>query len=143
MFFFSAKYCSAIILSSCDALSHVCLCEQVQQLETQSRRSITRSQPYFAEKEASERALSDQKQLVERLQVEVARAKQEYAAALRRLECISDEIHCRRAKGPREPGVGAELIAEPEPEMGPCVAAPNPASEELTSKVCCLQSSSG
>lgn len=46
------------------------------------------------------------------MQNEVAKTKHDYKAALGRLEVISDEIHFRRTKGPREPGVGAELVNE-------------------------------
>ncbi|CAB3370853.1 Hypothetical predicted protein [Cloeon dipterum] len=83
-----------------------------KKLHSDSRFSILRSQSYFNEKEAFDKKLSEQKALVGRLQVEVAKAKQEYKAALGRLEVISDEIHFRRTKGPREPGVGAELVVE-------------------------------
>jgi hypothetical protein len=104
---------------------------QVQQLESDQRRSIAKSSVYFSEKDASERMLNEQKLLVEKLQRDVAAAKQEYAAALHRLEAISDEIHCRRAKGPREPGVGAELSAEPMFEVAPVPSTPQPHEHDL------------
>ncbi|KAF4525254.1 hypothetical protein B566_EDAN012789 [Ephemera danica] len=105
--------------------------KRVQQLEAEQRRSIAKSQVYFMEKESSEKILNAQKLLVEKLQVDVAVAKQEYAAALRRLEAISDEIHCRRAKGPREPGVGAELSAEPTIEVAPACYTPESTEPDL------------
>ncbi|XP_059478389.1 SH3 domain-binding protein 5 homolog [Neocloeon triangulifer] len=85
---------------------------RVKKLHSESRFSILRSQSYFNEKEAFDKKLSEQKAMVGRLQIEVAKAKQDYKAALGRLEVISDEIHFRRTKGPREPGVGAELVNE-------------------------------
>jgi len=89
-----------------------CLYFQVKKLHSDLRFSIVRSQSYFNEKDAFDKKLNQQKALVSRLQNEVAKAKHEYKASLGRLEIISDEIHFRRTKGPREPGVGAELVTE-------------------------------
>lgn len=80
-----------------------------------------KSRPYFEEKSLCNEQLANQKERVEVLQAQVAAVKGAYAASLKELERISEEIHCKRNKnkqaeseqeppcGPREPGVGAEL----------------------------------
>ncbi|XP_065366961.1 SH3 domain-binding protein 5 homolog [Calliphora vicina] len=93
--------------------------QKVQQLEERFRRSITKSRPYFEEKQICQDQLQTQKNRIEELQVQVQTAKSTYATALRNLERISDDIHRQRGDypqllntpppGPREPGVGAEL----------------------------------
>lgn len=93
--------------------------QKVQQLEERSRRSITKSRPYFEEKQICQDQLNTQKNRIEELQQQVQAAKNTYATALRNLERISDDIHRQRGDypqllntpppGPREPGVGAEL----------------------------------
>lgn len=94
--------------------------QKVQQLEERFRRSITKSRPYFEEKQICQDQLQTQKNRIEELQSHVQTAKCTYATALRNLERISDDIHRQRGDypqllntppppGPREPGVGAEL----------------------------------
>ena len=93
--------------------------QKVQQLEERFRRSITKSRPYFEEKQICQDQLQTQKNRIEELQQQVQTAKNTYATALRNLERISDDIHRQRGDypqllstpppGPREPGVGAEL----------------------------------
>uniref|UniRef100_A0A1B6MGM8 SH3 domain-binding protein 5 homolog n=1 Tax=Graphocephala atropunctata TaxID=36148 RepID=A0A1B6MGM8_9HEMI len=89
--------------------------QKVQVLEQKLRRSILKSRPYFEEKAVCESSLAAQKQRINELQRAISTAKSQYAASLRQLEAISEEIHLRRKdkntpKGPREPGVGAELV---------------------------------
>ncbi|XP_034248149.1 SH3 domain-binding protein 5-like [Thrips palmi] len=95
--------------------------QKVQQLEQRFHRQIIKSRPYFEEKSLCNEQLASQKERVEVLQTQVAAVKGAYAASLKELERISEEIHCKRNKnkqteseqeppcGPREPGVGAEL----------------------------------
>lgn len=94
----------------------------MQQLEQRLHRQIIKSRPYFEEKSLCNDQLAAQKERVEILQAQVAAVKGAYAASLKELENISEEIHCKRSKnklvdaepeppcGPREPGVGAELV---------------------------------
>lgn len=96
---------------------------QVQQLEQRLHRNITKSRPYFEEKALCQGQLATQKERVESLQHAVAKVKSQYAESLKELERISEEIHYKRGsgclrkgtddlmppRGPREPGVGAEL----------------------------------
>lgn len=95
--------------------------QKVQQLEQRLHRHIIKSRPYFDEKSFCNEQLASQKERVEVLQSQVSAVKGAYAASLKELERISEEIHCKRNKnkqieaeqeppcGPREPGVGAEL----------------------------------
>nr|XP_036230034.1 SH3 domain-binding protein 5 homolog isoform X1 [Bactrocera oleae] len=92
--------------------------QTVQQLEERFRRSITKSRPYFEEKQICQDQLHTQKNRIQELQQQVQTAKNTYATALRNLERISEDIHRQRGDfqqmgapppGPREPGVGAEL----------------------------------
>ncbi|RZF32859.1 hypothetical protein LSTR_LSTR009974 [Laodelphax striatellus] len=91
--------------------------QKVQLLEQRLKRSISKSRPYFEEKAQLQTRLDNQKSCISQLEAAVQRAKAEYAASLQRLEQISEEIHRRRKdksgtatpRGPREPGVGAEL----------------------------------
>ncbi|XP_053965565.1 SH3 domain-binding protein 5 homolog [Anastrepha ludens] len=92
--------------------------QKVQQLEERFRRSITKSRPYFEEKQICQDQLQTQKNRIQELQQQVQSAKTTYSTALRNLERISDDIHRQRGDfpqmgapppGPREPGVGAEL----------------------------------
>ncbi|XP_036334665.1 SH3 domain-binding protein 5 homolog, partial [Rhagoletis pomonella] len=92
--------------------------QKVQQLEERFRRSITKSRPYFEEKQICQDQLQTQKNRIQELQQQVQSAKNTYSTALRNLERISDDIHRQRGDfpqmgapppGPREPGVGAEL----------------------------------
>nr|CAD7201639.1 unnamed protein product [Timema douglasi] len=98
--------------------------QKVQQLEQRLRRNIAKSRPYFDEKVVCQGQLAAQKDRVEALQRSVAIAKSSYSNSLKELERISEEIHLKRRilkeslsdvedsellRGPREPGVGAEL----------------------------------
>ncbi|XP_043460956.1 SH3 domain-binding protein 5 homolog [Leptopilina heterotoma] len=93
---------------------------KVQELEEKYRRSINKARPFFEMTAECDKMLVTQKQRVEELQKKVKEAKNAYAASLRTLEEISNQIHERRrdydivANGPREPGVGAELITPEE-----------------------------
>ncbi|XP_047343137.1 SH3 domain-binding protein 5 homolog isoform X1 [Vespa velutina] len=86
------------------------------QLEEKYRRYIIKSRPYFEVKAQCDQMLTTQKERVEYLQKAIKDAKNNYASSLRILEDISNQIHQQRkdndilANGPREPGVGAELI---------------------------------
>ncbi|XP_061399914.1 SH3 domain-binding protein 5 homolog [Musca vetustissima] len=103
--------------------------QKVQQLEERFRRSITKSRPYFEEKQICQDQLQTQKNRIEELQAQVQAAKNTYATALRNLERISDDIHRQRGDypqllntpppGPREPGVGAELNSPTTTQMPP------------------------
>lgn len=101
-----------------ESITKLTLPTQVQQLEERFRRSITKSRPYFEEKQICQDQLQTQKNRIQELQQHVQTAKNTYATALRNLERISDDIHRQRGDfpqmgapppGPREPGVGAEL----------------------------------
>ncbi|XP_076231385.1 uncharacterized protein LOC143177395 isoform X2 [Calliopsis andreniformis] len=91
--------------------------ERLLQLEEKHRRSIIKTRPYFEVKAQCEQMLATQKERVECLQKAIQEAKANYATSLRRLEEISNQIHQQRrdydfiANGPREPGVGAELVS--------------------------------
>lgn len=65
-------------------------------LEQKLKRNITKSRPYFEEKAVCQSQLDAQKQRVGEIQTAIAKAKAEYAASLRQLESISEEIHLRR-----------------------------------------------
>ncbi|XP_014207565.1 SH3 domain-binding protein 5 homolog [Copidosoma floridanum] len=94
--------------------------KKVQQLEEKYRRSINKAQPYFDLKAQFDQKLAIQKEVVDCLKKAVKDTKCSYAASLRALEEISNEIHEKRrdyailANGPREPGVGAELVTPDE-----------------------------
>ncbi|XP_043593332.1 uncharacterized protein PF11_0213-like [Bombus pyrosoma] len=91
--------------------------KRLLQLEEKHRRSIIKARPYFEVKAQCDQMLATQKERVECLQKAIQDAKTNYATSLRRLEEISNEIHQQRrdydfiANGPREPGVGAELVS--------------------------------
>ncbi|KAF3421177.1 hypothetical protein E2986_08648 [Frieseomelitta varia] len=91
--------------------------KKLLQLEEKHRRSIIKARPYFELKAHCDQMLATQKERVECLQKAIQDAKTNYAASLRRLEEISNQIHQQRrdydfiANGPREPGVGAELVS--------------------------------
>ena len=70
--------------------------QEVQHLEKKLKKHITKSRPYFDEKEAFNRALESQKSRVQKLQGHVRGSKLEYAKSLRALEEISESIHARR-----------------------------------------------
>ncbi|XP_014254331.1 SH3 domain-binding protein 5 homolog isoform X2 [Cimex lectularius] len=104
--------------------------QRVLNLEGKLKRSIIKSKPYFVEKEVCQGQLDAQKRRIDQVQAEIAKAKSDYSASLRRLELISEEIHSRRKDksgsvspspvGPREPGVGAELECEEKKKI-PCI----------------------
>ncbi|KMQ93546.1 sh3 domain-binding protein 5-like protein [Lasius niger] len=90
--------------------------KKLLQLEEKHRRAIIKARPYFEVKAQCDQMLATQKERVEYLQQTVKEVKRNYATSLRTLENISNQIHQQRrdydivANGPREPGVGAELI---------------------------------
>ncbi|CAD1477248.1 unnamed protein product, partial [Heterotrigona itama] len=91
--------------------------KRLLQLEEKHRRSIIKARSYFELKAHCDQMLATQKERVECLQKAIQDAKTNYATSLRRLEEISNQIHQQRrdydfvANGPREPGVGAELVS--------------------------------
>ncbi|OAD53399.1 SH3 domain-binding protein 5 like protein, partial [Eufriesea mexicana] len=90
--------------------------KRLLQLEEKHRRSIIKARPYFEVKAQCDQMLATQKERVECLQKAIQDAKINYATSLRRLEEISNQIHQQRrdygtSNGPREPGVGAELVS--------------------------------
>ncbi|XP_063925692.1 SH3 domain-binding protein 5 homolog [Zophobas morio] len=98
----------------------------VKQLESRLQKSIIKSRPYFDEKSLCQSQLNTQKDRIETIKRDIVKAKTSYSQTLKQLEQISNEIHMKRGsiteellRGPREPGVGAELV---------------PSHEELTNK---------
>ncbi|XP_003700305.1 uncharacterized protein LOC100881374 [Megachile rotundata] len=91
--------------------------KRLLQLEEKHRRAIIKARPYFEVKAQCDQMLATQKERVECLQKAIQDAKTNYATSLRQLEEISNQIHQQRkdydfiANGPREPGVGAELVS--------------------------------
>ncbi|XP_031828576.1 uncharacterized protein LOC116425251 [Nomia melanderi] len=91
--------------------------KRLLELEEKHRRSIIKARPYFEVKAQCDQMLATQKERVECLQKAIQVAKTNYATSLHRLEEISNQIHQQRrdndfiAIGPREPGVGAELVS--------------------------------
>ncbi|CAL7949345.1 unnamed protein product [Xylocopa violacea] len=91
--------------------------KRLLELDEKHRRSIIKARPYFEVKAQCDQMLATQKERVECLQKAIQDAKTNYANSLRRLEEISNQIHQQRrdydfiANGPREPGVGAELVS--------------------------------
>lgn len=92
--------------------------EKLKQLEEKHPKSIAKARPYFEEKTLCHEQLNMQKNRIECLRQEILNVKNFYAQTLKNLEQISNEIHMKRQakkldtdilKGPREPGVGAEL----------------------------------
>lgn len=65
-------------------------------MEQKLKRNILKSRPYFEEKAVCESSLAAQKQRMNELQTAISKAKAQYAASLRALEAISEEIHRRR-----------------------------------------------
>lgn len=112
--------------------------KKAQQLEEKHRRAIEKAAPYFELRAQSLQKMAAQKDKIEWLQKAVKEAKRAYSKSFRALEEISNEIHQSRrdygliflllqlllniifksifittdimVNGPREPGVGAELI---------------------------------
>ncbi|XP_057320895.1 SH3 domain-binding protein 5-like isoform X2 [Microplitis mediator] len=68
----------------------------VQRLQSELKRSVTKSRPYYEMKAQFHQALEKQKLRVSELERSVGEAKMTYAEALRNLEKISDEIHRTR-----------------------------------------------
>ncbi|XP_008216957.1 uncharacterized protein LOC100121161 isoform X2 [Nasonia vitripennis] len=68
----------------------------VQKLQRELKRAITKSRPYYEMKAHFNQVLEEQKIRVSVLEKSVADAKMTYAEALRNLERISDEIHRTR-----------------------------------------------
>lgn len=90
---------------------------KVKQLEEHFQRNIAKSRPYFDEKALCQDQLNTQKHRIETIKHQITKSKAFYAQTLKRLEEISNEIHRKRGemteellRGPREPGVGAELV---------------------------------
>lgn len=83
---------------------------QTQQIEERQRRNIQKSRPYFEEKQLCQEQLETQKNRIQELEIQIKSTKASYAASLKNLEKISEEIHKTRADlgitppGPREPG---------------------------------------
>ncbi|KAK0086834.1 hypothetical protein PV326_005430 [Microctonus aethiopoides] len=69
----------------------------VQRLQSELKRAITKSRPYYEMKAQFNQALEKQKTRVGILEQSVGEAKMTYAEALRNLEKISDEIHRTRS----------------------------------------------
>lgn len=98
----------------------------MKQLEERLQRNIIKSRPYFDEKFLCQEQLNTQKERIETIKKDIAKAKHRYAQTLRTLEQISNEIHMKRnglllnatecdiLNGPRLPGVGAELTSTPD-----------------------------
>lgn len=70
--------------------------EKVKQLEEKLQRHIVKSRPYFDEKFLCQEQLNTQKERVENIKREIARAKHSYSETLKQLERISNEIHMKR-----------------------------------------------
>nr|XP_033339638.1 uncharacterized protein LOC117228084 isoform X1 [Megalopta genalis]XP_033339639.1 uncharacterized protein LOC117228084 isoform X2 [Megalopta genalis] len=91
--------------------------KRLLQLEEKHHRAIIKARPYFEVKAQCDQMLETQKERVECIQKAIQVAKTNYATSLHRLEEISNQIHQQRrdndfiANGPREPGVGAELVS--------------------------------
>lgn len=91
--------------------------ENAKHLEAKLQKSIIKSRPYFDEKAICQSQLNTQKDRIETIKRDIVKAKNFYAQTLKQLEQISNEIHMKRGNvneemlnGPREPGVGAELV---------------------------------
>ncbi|BES96330.1 SH3 domain-Hypothetical protein protein 5 (SH3BP5) [Nesidiocoris tenuis] len=104
--------------------------QRVATLEAKLKRNIIKARPYFEEKEVCQGQLDAQKMRIDQIQAELSKAKADYAASLKRLEIISEEIHNQRKNrsgrvspsppvGPREPGVGAEINSYHEEKKHP------------------------
>ncbi|KAG7210101.1 hypothetical protein KM043_011668 [Ampulex compressa] len=69
---------------------------EVQRLQSELKRAIAKSRPYYEMKAHFNQMLEEQKLRVSALERSVGEAKMTYAEALRNLEKISDEIHRTR-----------------------------------------------
>ncbi|KAK0079710.1 hypothetical protein PV325_000900 [Microctonus aethiopoides] len=94
--------------------------KKVQQLEEKYRRAIIRTRPFFDLQDHNEQEIITQCAKISCLEKAIKDAKRAYSKSFRALEEISNEIHQQRrdyvmmVNGPREPGVGAELISPAE-----------------------------
>ncbi|KAL8608036.1 hypothetical protein ACOMHN_023852 [Nucella lapillus] len=94
--------------------------DQVQSLQKDLKRAITKSKPYFEMKARFNQIMEEHKHKVGMLEEDVSSAKSLYSTALRSLEAISDQIHRQRLErrqqqqlGVRGAGVGAECPLPP------------------------------
>lgn len=94
--------------------------EQLKSQEDKLHKTIIKARPYFDEKSLCQDQLNTQKTRIGSLKQEILNSKQFYSQTLKNLEQISNEIHMKRQgkkqendmlRGPREPGVGAELTS--------------------------------
>ncbi|GBP73703.1 SH3 domain-binding protein 5-like [Eumeta japonica] len=93
-----ADRAAATIAQRSRAAAHRAAATLVAQLQNSLKRHITKSRPYFEEKARINAALEAQKARIQSLEESVAVTKQQYSAALRNLERISDEIHRHRSR---------------------------------------------
>jgi hypothetical protein len=77
-------------------------------LEKELKRNIHKSKAYFEARVDFTKVLEKQKELIQRLEVEIKQKKADYNTSLRNLEKISEQIHEQRSLGRRDPGVGSE-----------------------------------
>ena len=96
---------------------------RLNEMEKSLRRHINRARRYFDEKKRYDEMLNFQKERILMMEKLLHHIKESYANSLKNLERISEEIHEKRAlmarknsvesvgtpRGPREPGVGAEV----------------------------------
>ncbi|XP_072383012.1 SH3 domain-binding protein 5 homolog [Diabrotica undecimpunctata] len=94
--------------------------EKLKSHEDKLHKFILKARPYFDEKALCQDQLNTQKNRIGALKQEILNSKQFYSQTLKNLEQISNEIHMKRKgkkqesdilRGPREPGVGAELTS--------------------------------
>ncbi|KAK0175611.1 hypothetical protein PV327_009351 [Microctonus hyperodae] len=94
--------------------------KKAQQLKEKYRQAIIRARPFFDQQDYDEQEILMQKAKISCLEKAIKDAKRAYSRSFRALEEISNEIHQQRrdyvmmVNGPREPGVGAELISPAE-----------------------------
>ncbi|XP_057650829.1 SH3 domain-binding protein 5 homolog isoform X1 [Diorhabda carinulata] len=94
--------------------------EKLKLEDEKFHKAILKARPYFDEKVVCQDQLNTQKNRIGALKQEILNSKQSYSQTLKNLEQISNEIHMKRQgkkhendilRGPREPGVGAELTS--------------------------------
>lgn len=86
---------------------------EVQRLQSELKRAIAKSRPYYEIKAHFNQMLEEQKLRVSALERSVGEAKMTYAEALRNLEKISDEIHrTRKYDGADDFGKQAREVAD-------------------------------
>ncbi|XP_011305551.1 SH3 domain-binding protein 5 homolog [Fopius arisanus] len=86
---------------------------KAQEYQKKYQRAIIKARPYFEVWTIYNEKFEMQKQQVDCLKKAIRDAKRNYAKSFKALEDISNQIHEHRrayANGPREPGVGAELL---------------------------------